>query len=59
MHFAGWSHPLQDYTAAARDAGLVITELEEPRPDQTAPKLAAVRQWNRMPLLLWFNAEHR
>lgn len=58
MHFAGWSRPLEDYIAALHGAGLVITELREPRPDPAAARAAAVQQWDRMPLFLWINAEH-
>lgn len=32
MHFHGWAHPLQDYVGALHAAGLVISELREPRP---------------------------
>lgn len=51
MHFAGWSHPPEDYVAALAAAGLAIVELREP--------WAASGQWARMPLFLWINAVHR
>lgn len=54
MHFAGWSHPLEDYVAAVRDAGLTIVDLREPRPDP-ADERRAIR-WRRMPLFLWMSA---
>jgi SAM-dependent methyltransferase len=58
MHFAGWSHPLEDYAAALQAAGLVITALREPRPARLDGHDAALAQWERMPLFLWINAAH-
>ncbi|TQM02203.1 class I SAM-dependent methyltransferase [Pseudonocardia kunmingensis] len=58
MHFAGWSHPLHDYTAALTDAGLAITALHEPRPGEAGNGDAAVARWNRLPLFLWLDATH-
>ena len=36
MHFARWSQPLEDYVAALEGAGLAITSLREPVPDETS-----------------------
>jgi len=56
MHFAGWSHPLQDYSAALHHAGLVITRIREPRPDTTGDGIPTLAQWRRLPLFLWINS---
>ncbi|GBE64623.1 methyltransferase [Mycobacterium sp. MFM001] len=53
MRFAGWSQPLEAYTAALTDAGLAITALREPIPD---PAYERMEQWTRMPLFLWLEA---
>lgn len=54
MQFAGWSQPLEDYVAALEAAGLAITALREPVPDHA--KGDRLRQWERIPLFLWFKA---
>jgi hypothetical protein len=59
MHFAGWSHPLEDYVAALQAAGLVIASLREPRPTRLSGHDAALARWERMPLFLWMNAVPR
>ena len=56
MHFAGWSHPLEDYVAALQAAGLAITALREPRPSRLDGGDPSRLQWERMPLFLWINA---
>jgi SAM-dependent methyltransferase len=56
MHFAGWSHPLHDYTAALTGAGLAITALHEPRPGDAGQDDPAVSRWNRLPLFLWLDS---
>jgi hypothetical protein len=56
LHFAGWSHPLEDYMAALTGAGLAVTGLREPRPNRPQNITDSVRQWSRMPLFLWMNA---
>lgn len=56
MHFAGWSHPLEDYFAALQAAGLAVTALREPRPTRVDGGEAPPAQWERMPLFLWMNA---
>jgi SAM-dependent methyltransferase len=56
MHFAGWSHPLQDYAAALSAAGLGITAMREPRPRLCDRAVAALTQWQRLPLFLWINS---
>jgi hypothetical protein len=56
MHFAGWSQPLQDYSAVLEDAGLAITSLREPVPDpDNAPP--RMKRWSRVPLFLWLKAK--
>lgn len=55
MHFAGWSQPLEDYVAALAQAGLAITALREPVPDQT-PCPDRLKPWRRLPLFLWLEA---
>jgi hypothetical protein len=54
MHFAGWSQPLEDYVAALEGAGLAITSLREPVPDEPVPD--RLKQWARVPLFLWLKA---
>ncbi|MGO4832981.1 methyltransferase domain-containing protein [Rhizobiaceae sp. 2RAB30] len=54
MQFAGWSQPLEDYVAALETAGLAITALREPVPDHVTD--GRLRQWERVPLFLWFKA---
>ena len=56
MHFAGWSHPLEDYAAALQAAGLAITALREPRPTRLNGHDPARARWERMPLFLWITA---
>lgn len=55
MHFAGWVHPLPDYVAALRAAGLAVVDLAEPAPDPGAPERLRER-WDRVPMFLWFTA---
>jgi SAM-dependent methyltransferase len=50
MHFAGWSQPLEAYMAAFEEAGLAITALREPLPDN------GDAQDMRVPLFLWLKA---
>jgi SAM-dependent methyltransferase len=50
MHFAGWSQPLEAYMAALTDAGLAVTALKEPIPENITER------WSRMPLFLWLKA---
>lgn len=57
MHFHGWSHPLQTYTQALHEAGLVITRLHEPQPStHQSPEEHHLNRWRRLPLFLWINA---
>ncbi len=55
MHYAGWSHPLQDYAAALTRAGLAITEIREPRPAPAGDGTTPFARWRRLPLFLWIN----
>jgi SAM-dependent methyltransferase len=54
MHFAGWSQPLESYAAALEGAGLAITSLREPLPDQLGEDY--LKQSARLPLFLWLKA---
>lgn len=51
MHFAGWSQPLESYMAALESAGLAISAIREPVPDNTESG-TNMRQWSRIPLFL-------
>lgn len=58
MKFHGWSHPLQAYTSALADAGLVIADLREPVPAEAlSGDQQGLERWRRIPLFLWINAE--
>ncbi|HTN97160.1 MAG TPA: hypothetical protein VL101_09285 [Nordella sp.] len=46
---AGWSQPLEDYMAALTEAGLAVTALKEPVPEEPS-------RWGRIPLFLWLKA---
>lgn len=54
MHFAGWSHPLQGYSDALHEAGLLITRIQEPRARTAHSPIFA--RWQRLPLFLWINS---
>ena len=54
MRFAGWSQPLEGYMAALEAAGLAVTSLREPVPDEADAD--HLRQWARVPLFLWLKA---
>lgn len=53
MHFAGWSQPLEAYAAALEAAGLAITSIREPIPDDGTDHM---NQWTRIPAFLWLKA---
>ena len=55
MHFAGWSQPLEAYASALEGAGLAITSLREPIPDDVHGPEDFTR-WTRVPLFLWLKA---
>lgn len=55
MQFAGWSQPLEAYAAALEAAGLAITSVREPQPDEGAERPYLAR-WRRMPMFLWLKA---
>lgn len=55
MHFAGWSQPLEAYAAALEGAGLAITSLREPLPEQEGEQ-EHLKRWTRIPLFLWLKA---
>ncbi len=59
MHYAGWSHALEDYAAALTRAGLAITALREPRPAPAADATDPLARWRRLPLFLWMTTTHR
>lgn len=49
MTFRGWSYPLEGYTRAFEQAGLLIEVIREPTPATTADHYAP---WHRIPLFL-------
>jgi SAM-dependent methyltransferase len=53
MTFRGWSYPLEAYTRALEEAGLLIEMLREPLPEAPTPRLL---QWRRMPMFLHLRA---
>jgi SAM-dependent methyltransferase len=55
MRFAGWSQPLEAYAKALEAAGLAITALREPRPEE-GEAWDHLRRWMRVPLFLWLKA---
>lgn len=52
MDFAGWHYSLDNYFAGLREAGLIVTDLREPRPE--TPKR---HHDHRMPMFLWMLAQ--
>jgi hypothetical protein len=56
MHFAGWSQPLENYMAALEGAGLAVTSLREPVPDNGSFKANELAHWSRLPPFLWLKA---
>jgi SAM-dependent methyltransferase len=55
MRFAGWTQPLENYTAALEDAGLAITSLREPIPTGKGGP-PNMERWMRWPMFLWLKA---
>ena len=55
MRFAGWSQPLEAYAAALEAAGLAITALREPRPEQGEGR-NHLQHGMRVPFFLWLKA---
>ncbi|MEP9380134.1 class I SAM-dependent methyltransferase [Aquabacter sp. CN5-332] len=56
VRFTGWwSQPLETYVDALAGAGLAITALREPLPEQRDGR-NALQQWMRVPLFLWVEA---
>lgn len=51
MDFAGWHYSLDNYFAGLRHAGLAVTDLREPRPDDPGRP-----RDRKMPLFLWMLA---
>ncbi|MEX2274860.1 MAG: class I SAM-dependent methyltransferase [Actinomycetota bacterium] len=56
MIFTGWTHPLQDYTAALADAGFVVRHLREPTPPENAEPRERWAPWHRIPMFLQVSA---
>jgi SAM-dependent methyltransferase len=56
MRFAGWSQPLEAYADALAQAGLAITALREPKPDNQQGLAGPIQPWTRWPLFLWLKA---
>lgn len=60
MTFHGWLYPLQAYTAALEDAGLVIERLREPQPGPDVVKEhSSLARWTRVPMFLFVGALKR
>jgi SAM-dependent methyltransferase len=55
LRFAGWSRPLEAYATALESAGLAITSVREPVPDDDG-KWNRMQRWSRIPLFLWLKA---
>lgn len=57
LTFSGWTHPLETYSRALEDAGLVLEALREPAaPDAFVEANPAVARWQRLPNFLLFRA---
>ena len=60
MTFHGSCYPLEAYTRALEDAGLVIEKLREPKPEERATRDdPAYRRWERIPMFLQIRAAKR
>jgi SAM-dependent methyltransferase len=55
MEFAGWSQPLDSYAQGLEGAGLMISSLREPLPEQ-GDEWRRFERWRRVPLFLWLTA---
>jgi SAM-dependent methyltransferase len=57
MTFAGWAYPLETYTRALEDAGLLIEKVREPSaPAGYISDTGHRGRWERIPMFLWFRA---
>ncbi|QQA44167.1 class I SAM-dependent methyltransferase [Pelagovum pacificum] len=52
MRFGGWARPMSHYVTALCGAGLVVTAMDEPRPE---PSSEVARRWSKRPLFLWMS----
>lgn len=53
MRFRGWTRPLSAYVNALADVGLLISRMEEPRPDPDHPATQRLAERNSIPTFLW------
>ncbi len=57
LTFHGWCYPLEAYTRAFEDAGLLIERLRETRaPDELVARDSSAARWRRVPMFLWMLA---
>ena len=60
LTFSGWTYPLEAYSRALEDAGLVLEALREPgAPAEFVEANPAVARWQRLPNFLMFRASRR
>jgi SAM-dependent methyltransferase len=58
--FTGWIYPIESYSRALEDAGMVIEALREPpAPDEEVVARPRARRWQRLPNFLMFRARRR
>ena len=53
MRFRGWTRPLSAYVNALANAGLLVSRMEEPRPDPDHPATLRLTERNSVPTFLW------
>jgi SAM-dependent methyltransferase len=57
LTFHGWCYPLEAYTTALEDAGLVIERLRETQaPPALVERDPGEERWRRVPMFLWMRA---
>ena len=57
MTFGGWAYPLEAYSRAFEDAGLLVEALREPAvPDEALERDPAEGRWKRIPAFLFVRA---
>jgi SAM-dependent methyltransferase len=60
LTFSGWTYPLETYSRALEDAGLVLEALREPAaPDAFVTASPTVARWQRLPNFFMFRASRR
>jgi len=53
MRFRGWTRPLSAYVNALANAGLLVSRMEEPRPDPDHPATLRLTERHTVPTFLW------